>query len=77
MAGALAGKLKAHQWEGVRFMWKNLVDDVTGEDDEGGCILAHDMGLGKTLQTLTFLHTFLFHHRQVRPPDLVKLIKCG
>ncbi|KAF9347368.1 hypothetical protein BGX34_003199, partial [Mortierella sp. NVP85] len=49
----LAKKLKPHQLEGVRFMWKNIVMF------NGGCILAHSMGLGKTFQVVAFLFILL------------------
>lgn len=42
----LAHHLKTHQIEGIRFMWQQLVQ--TGENR--GALLAHTMGLGKTLQ---------------------------
>jgi len=51
----LAAKLKPHQWEGVRFMWDNMVL-ARARGEQPGCVLAHSMGLGKTLQALTFLH---------------------
>jgi hypothetical protein len=43
----IAASLKTHQVEGIRFMWQQLCQ--TGECGRG-CLLAHTMGLGKTLQ---------------------------
>lgn len=53
IASFLAKHLKAHQIEGVRFMWRECVM----MKDVNGCLLAHTMGLGKTLQVITFIHT--------------------
>ena len=41
-------------------MWRN----VTAGSKGSGCLLAHEMGTGKTLQAITLLHT-LFCHPQV------------
>ncbi|CAH2215946.1 jg207, partial [Pararge aegeria aegeria] len=52
--------MKAHQYEGVKFMWDacfESVSQVQSGHAGGGCILAHCMGLGKTLQVLALLHT--------------------
>ncbi|KAI0402637.1 hypothetical protein F4802DRAFT_617515 [Xylaria palmicola] len=49
----IALRIKEHQITGVRFMWDLL---VTSESRQG-CLLAHTMGLGKTMQVLTLLTT--------------------
>ncbi len=41
-----------HQIDGVRFMWNRAVLPVTARQ---GCLLAHTMGLGKTMQIITLL----------------------
>lgn len=41
-------KIKPHQIEGIRFLWNQLVLD---HEASQGCLLAHTMGLGKTMQT--------------------------
>ncbi|XP_075981461.1 uncharacterized protein LOC142980064 isoform X2 [Anticarsia gemmatalis] len=58
--------MKAHQYEGVKFMWDACFEslaDIEAGHSGGGCILAHCMGLGKTLQVLALLHTVLTHPR--------------
>lgn len=60
----LGKKLKPYQQEGVDFLWRNCFSDFNysekGDQSRiGGCILAHYMGLGKSLTTITVLHTAL------------------
>ena len=61
VAAPLATLLKPHQIDGIKFMWNNTFGDVQSQIGEippskdtnttaRGCILAHNMGLGKTLQ---------------------------
>ncbi len=61
VAVPLAKLLKPHQIDGIKFMWKNSFGDLQSQISAAspirnvkaaarGCILAHNMGLGKTLQ---------------------------
>jgi SNF2 family DNA or RNA helicase len=47
----IAAQVKEHQIKGIQFMWRELIADEGGQ----GCILAHEMGLGKTMQTIAVL----------------------
>lgn len=60
----IAKSLKPHQIDGVRFMWREITAQGAGEgggqgEDGGvqGCLLAHAMGLGKTLQSIATIVT--------------------
>jgi transcriptional regulator ATRX len=59
----IAKQMKTHQIEGVRFMWREVVDpqkpDGAGDDGAQGCLLAHTMGLGKTMQTIALLEALV------------------
>ncbi|THD19005.1 Transcriptional regulator ATRX [Fasciola hepatica] len=66
--------LKPHQVEAVRFLWDCVIESVENQDVKNeqarGAILAHCMGLGKTLSVIAFLHTILSH------PALLSLRTC-
>ncbi|KAM7362156.1 ATRX chromatin remodeler XNP isoform 1-T2 [Cochliomyia hominivorax] len=57
----LMKKLKPHQVAGVKFMWDACFETIKDAQDKpgSGCILAHCMGLGKTMQIVTLSHTLL------------------
>ncbi|KAH6636616.1 hypothetical protein F5144DRAFT_187165 [Chaetomium tenue] len=48
----IGSRIKDHQIDGVRFMWNQVVVDSSVRQ---GCLLAHTMGLGKTMQVITLL----------------------
>ncbi|KAM5351383.1 hypothetical protein ACJ41O_004106 [Fusarium nematophilum] len=48
----IAPRIKDHQIDGVRFLWNQIVLDSSVRQ---GCLLAHTMGLGKTMQVISFL----------------------
>ncbi|OHF00130.1 SNF2 super family protein [Colletotrichum orchidophilum] len=50
--GEIGQRIKDHQIEGVRFLWNQIVYDAKVRQ---GCLLAHTMGLGKTMQVITLL----------------------
>lgn len=50
--GEIGKQIKDHQIEGIRFLWNQIIQD---KDIRQGCLLAHTMGLGKTMQVITFL----------------------
>jgi RAD54-like protein 2 len=57
----LSSIVKPHQIGGVRFLYDCLVESIEKFRTTAGmgCILAHSMGLGKTLQTIAFTEVFL------------------
>lgn len=68
----LVKKLKEHQKEGIKFMYDtcygSIADDVK---TKSGCILAHCMGLGKTLQLITLLHTLISYPEKLETRKVI------
>lgn len=61
LAPQIARIIKPHQIGGVRFLFDNVVESIERFNSSTGfgCILAHSMGLGKTLQVVSFCDVFL------------------
>ncbi|CAL4172032.1 unnamed protein product, partial [Meganyctiphanes norvegica] len=66
LADSLGEVLKPHQVDGIHFMYASTVGSITkleSGDHGEGCILAHCMGLGKTLQSVAFVDALLSNQR--------------
>ncbi|CAC5401557.1 RAD54L2 [Mytilus coruscus] len=59
----IAKYIKRHQIGGVRFLYDNLIESLSRfKSSPGfGCILAHSMGLGKTIQMIALIDVLLRH----------------
>lgn len=67
---ALVVHMKPHQVEGVKFLYNTVIESIEQLEKNkgdstagGGAVLAHCMGLGKTFQTICFIHTLLMNSR--------------
>ncbi|KAL9595775.1 MAG: hypothetical protein Q9219_006229 [cf. Caloplaca sp. 3 TL-2023] len=49
---SIGAKIQPHQKDGVRFLWREIIEDHASRS---GCLLAQTMGLGKTMQVISFL----------------------
>ena len=64
LAPQLSRCVKPHQIGGIRFLYDNVIESEERYKEGGpgfGCILAHSMGLGKTIQLVSFCDIFYRH----------------
>ncbi|KAF4457560.1 hypothetical protein F53441_610 [Fusarium austroafricanum] len=66
----IGSRIKDHQIDGVRFIWNQIVREPSLRQ---GCLLAHTMGLGKTMQVITVL-VALAEAAQSEDPSVVAQI---
>ena len=74
VAKPIANVLKDHQKKGIHFLWNTVCTDLKFTADKTaleskeiqGGVLAHNMGLGKSLQVIALVHTLLKHPLLVR-----------
>ncbi|KAL8918969.1 MAG: hypothetical protein Q9172_005192 [Xanthocarpia lactea] len=73
---SIGEKIQPHQKDGLRFLWREIIEDHASQQ---GCLLAQTMGLGKTMQVISFLVTVAHaarsanaNIRQQIPPRLRK-----
>jgi SNF2 family DNA or RNA helicase len=59
----IAARIKPHQIKGLQFMWREIIEDPKKQ----GCILAHTMGLGKTMQVTSLLVTIALCNKHGDP----------
>lgn len=83
VAAHLTNRLQPHQLGGVRFMYDNIIESMKNFDRNGGfgCILAHSMGLGKTIQVSSNISFFIlslgnYFHRHILPCYEIKEGDC-
>ncbi|KAJ1722517.1 DNA-dependent ATPase protein rad54 [Coemansia erecta] len=69
---ALGRKLRPHQIDGVKFLYKCVTGGVY--EKAFGCIMADEMGLGKTLQCIALLWTLLQQSPMAGKPTIEKCI---
>ena len=75
----LADALRPHQREGVRFMYEavsGLRRDAHTGAAHFGCLLAHEMGMGKTLQVIALLWTLLKQGPSGSPAARKAVVVC-